>query len=499
MTVPVAALVRTVLVAAAGAGVVLAATQHDGAFAIGSGARTTPPSTASAAVRDSSLLCPGPELRGVPGLADEPVPGGVAAVTAPDRVLGSTRPQGSGGSVTLRTMPGGAALGSPATRRGAGTATTVAAATGVEVSATQDLAPGLAAAQSWLVPSGDRRALSVTACGEPGSDLWLLAGGGAPGRQERLVLTNPGGNPVSVDVTLHGAQGPVASPGGSGLVVPAHGRTAFLIDSISSDLANPAVHVVAHGGVVGAVVADTWLDGTRPAGSDDAVPSASPSREQVVPAVSVDGHATLRVVVPGRDEAVVQARVLTSNGPRALPTGGVVRVDGGAVHDFDLSGLPSGSVALQVRADHPVAAAAMVVRDGPGKPGDLAWSSSTPAIDGVAGMPLAKPAGTPDGFVVRRSLLLTATGAATGVEVVTVDGAGNATSDRVSVAADSTTTVDVSAASSVWVHRVTGAGALRAGVVSSGVDSSGTLISSTPLRDTTLRSSTVAVREAPQG
>ncbi|MDU0312680.1 DUF5719 family protein [Phycicoccus sp. M110.8] len=499
MTVPVAALVRTALVAAAGAGVVLAATQHDGAFAIGSGARTTSPAPASAAVRDASLLCPGPELRGVPGLDDESVPVGVAAVTAPDRLLGSTRPLGAGGRVSLRTMPGGAAQGSPATQRGASTSATVGASAGVQVRATQNLAPGLAAAQSWLEPSGDRRALSVTGCGDPGSDLWLLAGGGAPGRQERLVLTNPGGNPVSVDVTLHGDKGPVASPGGSGLVVPAHGRTAFLLDSISSDLADPAVHVVAHGGVVGAVVADTWLDGTRAAGSDDAVPSAAPSREQVVPAVSVNGRATLRVVVPGRDEAVVQARVLTKDGPRALPAGGVVRVDGGAVHDIDLSGLPSGSVALQVRADHPVVAAAMVVRDAPGKPGDLAWTSSTPAISAVAGMPLAKPAGAPDGFVLHRTLLLTATGAPAGVEVVTVDGSGTATSNRVSVAADSTTTVDVTAASSVWVHRVSGSGAVRAGVVSWGNDSCGTLISSTPLRDATLRSTTVAVREAPQG
>ena len=48
------------------------------------------------------------------------------------------------------------------------------------------------------------------------------------------MLTNPGGNPVTVDVTLHGAEGAVQTAQGKGLVVPARGRTAFLLDSISA-------------------------------------------------------------------------------------------------------------------------------------------------------------------------------------------------------------------------------------------------------------------------
>ncbi|HET8602396.1 MAG TPA: hypothetical protein VFM09_00560, partial [Marmoricola sp.] len=115
------------------------------------------------------------------------------------------------------------------------------------------------------------------------------------------------------------------------------------------------------------------------------------------------------------------------------------------------------------------------------------------------GLPLDRPAGAPDGLSLHRTLLLTGTGDTVGAEVVTVDGNGTATSTRVSIGADATTSVDVSAAASVWVHRVSGAGALRAGVVSWANDASGTLISSTPLRDAALRSTTVAVREAPLG
>ena len=54
----------------------------------------------------------------------------------------------------------------------------------------------------------DLRGLATAACAAGGSDLWLLGGGADPGRQERLVLTNPGDNPVTADVTVHGAAGP---------------------------------------------------------------------------------------------------------------------------------------------------------------------------------------------------------------------------------------------------------------------------------------------------
>ena len=160
----------------------------------------------------------------------------------------------------------------------------------------------------------------MAACGQPSAEAWLAAGGGAAGRQERLVLTNPGDNAVTVDLTLHGAKGPVVSPNGKGVVVPSQGRTTVLLDSISGTEPSPVVHVVAQGGVVHAVLNDHWLDGTIAAGSDDVVATAAPSRDQVIPAVAVGAKGgVLRIAVPGDGEAVVQARVLTPSGPRALP------------------------------------------------------------------------------------------------------------------------------------------------------------------------------------
>lgn len=209
--------------------------------------------------------------------------------------------------------------------------------------------------------------------------------------------------------------------------------------------------------------------------------------------MQVDGAAVLRVAVPGDSEAVVQARVLTPLGPRALPTGGVTRVDGGQVRDIDISRLPKDTVALQVRADVPVVAGVMVTRGAAPAPSDLAWSSSTPPITAVAGMPLVDPAGaaTP----LTRSLALTSTGASAGVEVVTVDADGAQKSSRLTVGEDATRAVDVTGARSVWVHRTSGTGELRAGVVSTLTDPTGTLVTATPLRNALVSTTTIGLRE----
>jgi hypothetical protein len=493
--IPVAGIARATLVLGAGVGLVVGAASLPDAVAVGGASASRGASVATTGpARGAALACPGPELKGISGLDD--VSGGVtiAAAAAPRSALIGTTPVSEPGEVRLARLPRGGA--SPVvTTRGAVATVQVSGAQSWLASATQSLAPGLAAAQSSFVASGDVRSLSWVPCSGSAADQWVLAGGGTPGRQERLILTNPGGNAVTVDVTLHGPDGPVPSTTGKGVVVPAHGRTALLLDAISSTVASPAVHVVAQGGVVTAVVGDRWLDGTRAAGVDDASASASPSRDQVVPAVEGGGPGILRVVVPGDDEAVVQARVLTRNGPRALPTGGVTRVEGGTVRDIDISGLAPGASGIQVRADRPVVAAALVSRGGPGQPSDFAWSPSTAPISGVAGLPLTDPAGVPDGTVVSRWLELSATGAPADAQVVTVKADGTEQSQRVTVPADSTLRVIVNGTRSVWVHRAEGKGALRGGVVSWLSDQTGTLITATPLLDAPLRTSSVGLRE----
>jgi hypothetical protein len=490
-------IVRTVLAAGAGAGLVYAAMQAPGAVALGPSANAdTSREGGTSTVRSAALVCPGPELKGLAGLDDLPVEVTVAAAAAPVRALTGLSLPSQDGAFALTDLDGGAAR-ARTTARGLVATAPLSKATPVLVRGQQSMAPGLAAAQSWLVPDGDHRSLGMTPCGLPRADSWLVAGAGAPGRQERLVLTNPGENPVTVDLTLHGAKGVVEAPVGKGVVVPSRGRTSVLLDSISGSEASPVVHVVAQGGEVHAVLNDHWLDGSIAAGSDDAVAAAPPSREQVIPAVAVDGSAGLRVAVPGDGEAVVQARALTPSGPRALPRDGVARVAGGAVRDISLSALPAGTYGIQVRADVPVVAGAVVQRRASGTAvGDFGWTASTAPIRGVAGAPL--PAQTLADRALSRSLALTSTGGSAGVEVVTTDASGKATSRRLTVAGDSAATVDLEEATTVWVHRLSGKGQVRAGVVATGSDARGKLLSVLPLSDAVLRTTNVGLLEVPQ-
>ena len=193
----------------------------------------------------------------------------------------------------------------------------------------------------------------TAACAPATAQSWLVGGGAEPGRRERVVLANPGPNPVTVDLDVLGTTGPVQSPNGRGIVVGAHDRAVVLLDAIAGTESAPVVHVTVQGGEVAAVLNDTWLDGVIPRGGDDAVPVVGPARQQVIAGVAIDGRAAVRVAVPGESEAVVQTRVLTSRGTEAIPADGVVRVPGGSTRDIDLSALPPGAYAVRYAPTSP--------------------------------------------------------------------------------------------------------------------------------------------------
>lgn len=461
-------LVRATLVAAAGAGLVLGATRVPASWAVRTeaGAATDASSAGASTLTGASVVCVGSELMGARGVDDVVLGGSVLAATAPAQVLAGLQMSPKPGTVRIAPLaPGKAASSSVTKQRGAALSYDYAGARAVTVTGSQSLAAGLVAGQQWAVSSDTVRGLVSSACGEATSDSWLLAGGGDPGRQERLLLANPGPNPVTVDVELHGAKGLVDSPNGGDIVVPPRSRVNFLVDAISGTEPTPAVHISTRGGLVRAVLNDTWLDGTRAAGSDDAGPTAPPSTHQVIPAVPVNGTARVRVAVPGDQEAVVQTRALTAEGPKALPSGGVTRVAGGAVADIDLTGVPNGFYAIEVKADVPVVAGASVSRRAAlDEVGDFAWIPSARPAPRLLGMaiPQHQPGvpGTP-----ARSLGLTASGDDVVAEVLVVSQKGVATGQRMTVSSDTVAEVKLPAGTaSVWVRRLSG-GELRGAVV----------------------------------
>ncbi len=486
MSLPIHGALRSLVAAGCAAGLVYATTVVSAGADLGPAATAvTGPGTSDEAARDVTLSCPGPELSGVAGVSDISVTGTVSAAAAPTQALsGLVLPTGDGRLVVgAPSGSGDRPSGTPPTRGTTVSEPLPGSATPVQVRASGPLAAGVAGEQEWSADTKELRGLVTTPCTSARADSWLLGGGGSPGRQERLVLVNPGANEVVVGLSLHGRTGPIASPTGTGITVPAHGRAVVLLDALAGTEEMPAVHVQASGGTVAAFLDDVWLDGSVPAGADTTPRAAAPSTTQVIPATALAGSGVLRVVVPGRREAVVRVRLIGADGGLPLPGGGdgVTRVGGGAVAELSLAKVPEGTYAVEVTADVPVVAAAFTQRRAGSDPGDFAWTPSTSAISGTAGAALAPVAGAS----TTRTLTLVATDGPVTADVVTT-GAGTPRTKQVDVPEDTVVSVPLGGADAVWVTGAAGDGQLRGAVTSTIGTGAEQLISSIPLLDAVL-------------
>ena len=460
---------RLVVAGGAAAGVVWAVSGSPATLdlAAASGAAPTEaPSTSLATSLDA--ICPGNELSGIPGVPDVAVGGTVAAATGPADLL----PVPAQGSGEAGLSAGSAPLAALSGARPATAAAALPRSGPVALRARGALAPATTGTQEWLLDTDALRGLDTTPCLPAASDLWLLAGGAGPGRQERLVLVNPGGNPVTADVTVHGAAGQVGDARSAS--VPPGGRVTLLLDATAGEEAMPAVHVVASGGGLHATLTDTWVEGLDARGAETVVPSAGPSRRLVVPAVVVDGSATVRVAVPGDEEGVATLTLLGPNGVVATEATTVLSVPGGSVGELPVPAVPAGTYSILLDADVPVVAA---VRSEIG-PAEgtvaLAWSVAADPVTEVAGAALPSTAG------VGRTLHLVSTGSGATARVVRVVD-GRAESEGVDLARDRGVDIDLAGAGAVWVTRVAGSGTLSGGIVASATRESGRMLSVVPL------------------
>ena len=110
---------------------------------------------------------------------------------------------GSTGALTVTANPAGTPVGTTTVRGGLVQGSLTGPSVG-QVVGSGALAAGLSALQSTVVTEGDDRAATATACQAPHAELWLVGGGGGSTRRERVVLSNPGANTVTADVTVLG-------------------------------------------------------------------------------------------------------------------------------------------------------------------------------------------------------------------------------------------------------------------------------------------------------
>ncbi len=476
---------RVAVVAGVGVGLVHLATSRpfEVDLVAASGQQQAPLVGTSLATR-VELACPGPELVGIPGTPDVRVASSITAAAGPAELLpvparGAGRLVAASGETTVLSL-----TERPASGFGRVPSRAASPAGDVEptlLTGNGSMAPAAAGTQEWRTDTPGLRGLVTTPCAAGGSDLWLLAGGAGPGRQERLILTNPGANPVSTDVAVLGTAGQLGDPVVE--TVPSGGRVSVLLDARYGKEEQPVVHVRSDGGGVQATLTDTWVDGSTALGADTTVPAAPPSGVQVVPGVVVDptGTTSVRVAVPGDQDAVVRVSVLDRAGLVPWTGESVLSVTGGAVGELALKGLPAGTYALALRADVPIVASAFT-RVGTGAaPGEIAWSPAVTGVDSVGGAAFVPVAG------LDRSLQLVSTGGNSTAEVVTVID-GTARTRRLDLLADRVASVPLDDAASVWVRRITGSGELRGTMVSSSGTGAARMLSSMPLGESAVTS-----------
>lgn len=482
----VTGIVRAGAVALVAAGLAFGATRVSGSLALATPEeRAGLPESSRVLLDEATLVCPGQQRLGATGLRD--VTGTVTvAAAAPDPGVVAGAPSSGSGAVQL--LGGSTSTGlAQSSERGALATAGVTGPDVVVARATGALAPGLVATQVWRHAGDDDRGLTVTPCQVPSSDVWLVAGGAGPSRTERVVVSNPGANAVSVSLEVLGRAGRVDGVADRSISIPPRSREVVSLDAVAPDEASPVVHVTATGGVVSAVLDEQWILGATGRGIDDATRAAPPSRDLVVPGVETGGTVWLRLANPGDAEALAQVRRLTAAGPVQPADLRAVRVPAGSTLDV---AVPSDAAAqgLGVRSDQPLVAAAWTERRArTGDPmGDFAWTPATLPLRGPAGVLLPGLDGT------TKRLLLTA-GPVAATAQVRLGAGDDAVVSTVPVPAESTVAVDAGSADAVWV--VPTSGTLRGAVSVAGAEGAVPFFSVASLGEAPVRALSVPVRQ----
>ncbi|MGH3344234.1 MAG: DUF5719 family protein [Carbonactinosporaceae bacterium] len=240
------------------------------------------------------------------------------------------------------------------------------------LTASSDLPPLLGRASGGLAPGftaqqltrSDGRGWSGTPCTSPSNDFWFAAAGSDQGQHAQLFLTNSESAPARVDVSLYGPGGPVPTPAGRDIEVPAHSQERVALSALRPGVTRAAVHVVVRAGVVAAALSYEEIDGLDQVGMDWLPESAPPARRLLVPGVPPgSGKQQLYLVRRGREEANVTLRMLGKDGDFSPAGAESVQVRPGRVKQVDLSSVTAGeAVAVSVEADRPVVAGMRVLR-----------------------------------------------------------------------------------------------------------------------------------------
>jgi len=258
---------------------------------------------------------------------------------------------------------------------------------GALVSASGDLAAGVAAAELSTFGSGTSSGTAATWCSAPRSEWWFNGVDTSVGTTTSLHLSNPGAGTAVVVLEVFGPHGPVPAPGAQDLAIAP--RSADSLDLARFAPGRPALtlHISASRGAVAAAVSTTRLDGLTPTGAEWVPASTEPGPTVVVDA-GVAGADRQRLVItnPGPRQQLVAARILDRSGSFVSTALTDVQVPPGAVVVKDITSITRHR-ASAVELSSAAAVTGAIVSETSGADRDFAVSGVSEPIAGPAIVP----------------------------------------------------------------------------------------------------------------
>lgn len=257
----------------------------------------------------------------------------------------------------------------------------------------------LAGAQSQEAGTASVSGFAASACAEPASESWLVAGATDVGRSGLVLLANPGLVSSTVDVRVIGESGPVDAPGALGVIVPPGTQRVISLAGLAPNVRSTVVHVTSTGGPIAAALQHSVVLGLEPAGVELSTPASPPATSQAIPGFVV---ADRRGVAPQEDHAEGDDHPAIRLLATELDTTAAIEVrdeDGATVSRIDseliagrsidvpIGVVDPGAYTVIVTADAPVVAAARATVLGDGEDpivADLSWTAaSAPLLEGA--------------------------------------------------------------------------------------------------------------------
>jgi hypothetical protein len=244
----------------------------------------------------------------------------------------------------------------------------------------------LAASGSAVAAFDDLAGFAASVCRPPLMESWLVAGSGATGAADFVLLTNPGTVAATVQLTVYGASGPQVPPGGSELVVAAGSQRVVSIAGLARGEESPVIRINSRGAPVQAAVQSSIARVLEPGGVDQASAVVAPEVTQRILGIVVgddddasDGSPTLiRLLSANADaQATVTVREVAESDDAAAPL--TVPLVAGVPTELALEELDPGVYSVDITATEPVVAAAWHTT-GFGAGADFAWHTPSPEV-----------------------------------------------------------------------------------------------------------------------